>query len=479
MYCIDEDIKKASCAPLFLRYREEFKNLSDEILVLAALSNQARLSYHGIENTVQDFERANGLFEFLRQSGSDISSSYYLGMMYEEGHFVVQSDQKALEYYLEACSPVNLNHEWQVGFSKKQRSDMMVRVAKLIMNRGVIPTNIDVEFAYSSAIACLLSAAENGNSMAIGLLQCMKYMGSMCISPIELLDKANNEEVERIQQLIYCYGDAARLFPCLYEECLKWCATGEKIGDKKCIYLRAKYIIEEDNVRLTKYASKSQYYCFAEELYPIVRHCVPPRMEFEKKIKSQFIVHSQAHIKMEMDYISKFYHIADSSIEFQRIGDILIKFIEEHSIFEHCKPEAEESALLKIRKVLDEQRYNPAWEASAANKARKSSPRFYFQGSVELFSDEWIARRVSVQRTKTRGKDLYSNGAVLSINCTGRQYKSRVCGSTGKIYECNFTIGLDKSIVNWHCNCPAFAKYDKACKHLVASFYAARDFEKR
>lgn len=118
--------------------------------------------------------------------------------------------------------------------------------------------------------------------------------------------------------------------------------------------------------------------------------------------------------------------------------------------------------------------YNPNWEAKPYYNPEKPSAKFYYTGKASCFSDEWISRRVSVERTKTRGKILYETGSVLKFNKMGRSYQAVVRGSKGTLYNCNFTLDDNNNIKKWSCNCPAFFKYRKACKHLVAVFYVAR-----
>ena len=122
-------------------------------------------------------------------------------------------------------------------------------------------------------------------------------------------------------------------------------------------------------------------------------------------------------------------------------------------------------------------RYNSGYVAKPYYQPGKNPVRFYYQGDVSLFSEEWISRRVSVERTKTRGWYLYQSGSVLKLQRSqnGLEYLGIVRGSTGINYSCFFTLSKDGNIEKWHCNCPAFSKYKKACKHLVAMFYAARN----
>ena len=122
-------------------------------------------------------------------------------------------------------------------------------------------------------------------------------------------------------------------------------------------------------------------------------------------------------------------------------------------------------------------RYNSGYVAKPYYQPSKNPVRFYYQGDVPLFSEEWISRRVSVERTKTRGWYLYQSGSVLKLQRSqnGLEYLGIVRGSTGINYSCFFTLSKDGNIEKWHCNCPAFSKYKKACKHLVAMFYAARN----
>lgn len=119
--------------------------------------------------------------------------------------------------------------------------------------------------------------------------------------------------------------------------------------------------------------------------------------------------------------------------------------------------------------------YRSDWEASPVYQEGKVPARFYYDGEVPCFSEEWISRRVSVERTKARGKLLYETNGVLSLQHSGQSYQATVRGSSGFSYICNFSIDADGKIAAWHCSCPAFAKYPKACKHLVAAFYAARE----
>ena len=118
-------------------------------------------------------------------------------------------------------------------------------------------------------------------------------------------------------------------------------------------------------------------------------------------------------------------------------------------------------------------RYNSNWEAKPIYSPSKPPARFYYSGKVPCFSEEWISRRVSVERTKARGKALYETNGVLKLQRNGSSYQALVRGSSGFNYTCRFRIDSDEKIEAWHCNCPAFAKYPKACKHLVAAFYAA------
>lgn len=118
-------------------------------------------------------------------------------------------------------------------------------------------------------------------------------------------------------------------------------------------------------------------------------------------------------------------------------------------------------------------RYNSNWEAKPIYSPSKPPVRFYYAGKVPCFSEEWISRRVSVERTKVRGKVLYETNGVLKLQRNGSSYQALVRGSSGFNYICSFRIDSDEKIEAWHCNCPAFAKYPKACKHLVAAFYAA------
>lgn len=122
-------------------------------------------------------------------------------------------------------------------------------------------------------------------------------------------------------------------------------------------------------------------------------------------------------------------------------------------------------------------RYHSKWETTPVYRPDKPSAHFYYVGKVPLFSEEWISRRVSVERTKSRGKVLYETNGVLSLQHSGASYQAIVRGSSGFNYTCGFKISSEGRIDTWYCNCPAFSKYPKACKHLVATFYAAGEEE--
>jgi hypothetical protein len=105
------------------------------------------------------------------------------------------------------------------------------------------------------------------------------------------------------------------------------------------------------------------------------------------------------------------------------------------------------------------------------------SQQFYYQGPVEQFSEEWISRHVKREVTKGKGYDLYRYGHVLKFVKESDHYSTVVRGSTGIIYHCDFKLRNSTGRIEyWHCDCPAFESYEKACKHLVASFYAAVDY---
>lgn len=122
-------------------------------------------------------------------------------------------------------------------------------------------------------------------------------------------------------------------------------------------------------------------------------------------------------------------------------------------------------------------RYHSEWETSLTYHPDKPSVHFYYVGEVPCFSEEWISRRVSVERTKARGKALYETNGVLSLQRSESSYQAVVRGSSGFNYNCRFKISSDGKIDTWYCGCPAFSKYPKACKHLVAAFYAAGEEE--
>lgn len=122
-------------------------------------------------------------------------------------------------------------------------------------------------------------------------------------------------------------------------------------------------------------------------------------------------------------------------------------------------------------------KYDPALKASPYYDFRKAPARFYYQGKVRCFDEEWISRRVNVERTKSRGELLYQMGSVLSLRKDPykKSYMALVRGSAGNHYHCGFSLDDNDQIHEWFCDCPAFSTYPKACKHLVAVFYAARE----
>lgn len=119
------------------------------------------------------------------------------------------------------------------------------------------------------------------------------------------------------------------------------------------------------------------------------------------------------------------------------------------------------------------ERYNPNYEADTVYHSDRPSRSFYYQGEVPVFSEEWISRRVSVERVKSRGKSLYCRHHVLSFFVDNNYYHGLVHGDADKKYNCWFALDEDGSILDWNCECNAFKKYPKACKHLVALFYEA------
>ena len=155
---------------------------------------------------------------------------------------------------------------------------------------------------------------------------------------------------------------------------------------------------------------------------------------------------------------------------FELVGNLPPKIPAQNT---HAKTETAED---KLHSPDIEGIYNPSWEAKPYYNPEKPPAKFYHTGKAPCFSDEWISRRVSVERTKTRGKILYETGSVLKFNKMGRSYQAVVRGSKGTLYNCNFTLDDNNHIKKWSCNCPAFFKYRKACKHLVAVFYAARHY---
>lgn len=204
-------------------------------------------------------------------------------------------------------------------------------------------------------------------------------------------------------------------------------------------------------------------YCAMQKEYGI-GHIV----SINPKFKIMTIQFPKGDVNFDISYIGKSILAVSGQEETNKLKEIIDSMLDGNSIT------AQNLNGANCRHEPSSQ-YHSDWETSPVYHVGKVPARFYYVGEVPCFSEEWISRRVSVERTKARGKLLYETNGVLRLQHSGQSYQATVRGSSGFSYICNFSVDADGKIATWHCGCPAFAKYPKACKHLVAAFYAARE----
>lgn len=68
---------------------------------------------------------------------------------------------------------------------------------------------------------------------------------------------------------------------------------------------------------------------------------------------------------------------------------------------------------------------------------------------------------------RNRGEDYYYQGRVLKVFKNGNEYRSKVKGSDGDIYDVLITVD-DETMASYECSCP----YDDNCKHEYATLLA-------
>ena len=91
-----------------------------------------------------------------------------------------------------------------------------------------------------------------------------------------------------------------------------------------------------------------------------------------------------------------------------------------------------------------------------------------------LMRDE-IKKLATNETTYLRGTRYYSSQAVTNVkwNKANQQYFATVKGSN----DYNVSVSLqDNSVISHQCNCPAHAKHEGACKHVVALLLFISDY---
>lgn len=89
-----------------------------------------------------------------------------------------------------------------------------------------------------------------------------------------------------------------------------------------------------------------------------------------------------------------------------------------------------------------------------------------------------IRNEATNETVYTRGLRYYKNNAIINITWSNslKQYRAIVKGHS----EYVVTVDIEKNdSFHYNCNCPAYAKYAGACKHIVATLLFISDYTKR
>ena len=256
---LDIELKKTHTVVLLYKQNPQYKEVSEEILEYALISNTARAALFGLNGTKQSYERAFILFEYLFKQYSQPDIAYYLGYMYENGYFAEQDYDAAYRYYMLAATDANKNEN--LPYSQAQESaKAKFNLGKMMVNHHERINVKDIDSAYYWwAIGLYLCSADDGFQEAYNWL---KTLGSLdesnneenvaFMNPIPVFDKAKAGNVEAMFELANIYLSQYYMSDFSFDYALKWANKGYETGDKKCMQLYIALILGKDIVEYNK-----------------------------------------------------------------------------------------------------------------------------------------------------------------------------------------------------------------------------------
>lgn len=256
---LDMELKKAHTVVLLYKQNPQYKEVPEELLEYALISNTARAALFGLNGTKQSYERAFILFEYLFKQYSQPDIAYYLGYMYENGYFVEQDYNTAYRCYMLAATDANKNEN--LPYSQAQESaKAKFNLGKMIVNHHEKINVKDINSAYYWwAIGLYLCSADDGLREAYDWL---KALGSLYesnddenvafMNPLPVFDKAKAGDVEAMFKLANIYLSQYYMSDFSFDYALKWAKKGYETGDKKCMQLYIALILGKDIVEYSK-----------------------------------------------------------------------------------------------------------------------------------------------------------------------------------------------------------------------------------
>ena len=338
MYSIETEIEKIKQMIPYFKISAQYRELPEDILLHALLGNQGRASYFGIEPSIQDYERAYGIFTYLFRAYDDLSAAYYLGRMYQEGQHVITDYRKAFEYYLEAAAPSDLQKEWQMTFPDQEYSDLKVRIATLLLSGNAKITDCSADNMYATAIACLLSAASDKNRAAVDLLMNERekleppvgiYMRPTDLFLMGIIHQGSNEKIDSLieTELIKIFAAGADYIPSLLTDCIKISEMAAQNGNRDALVSYASFLLFEDIKRYDRYPDVVDYYHFSDKMKEIIYCFMTPRNLAEQFGNETLVVHSGKNVKAAMESIIKYYATIKDLDDISKIKAILVMFV--------------------------------------------------------------------------------------------------------------------------------------------------------
>ena len=328
---LEFELKRATVAAEKLG--KQYPGIVKADLARVLLHNQAKACFFGDETTVQNYDRAATIYEYLYKEYHDNYAAYYIARMYAEGLLYNQDLNKAIEYYKEALV---INVPYESG--NKENILALLKLGKIYLD-AYKTLDRDKDKHQLSGIAHILYACEIGEFPMDYAIEWAKItdndLRQLLYQWDAILQEANKGNQIAIFRIITTYSFLpSSIFA---DATMKWAEKGASLGIRFCEYSYCNLLYEKDKKSYLEYPGDYETYSFTDNVLEIINMIYEPNM-IEPLSKEILVVHSSSNIEKLFNKLVDYFHKYKDQQAAKEFSSLLLLIANETSSFHRPKP---------------------------------------------------------------------------------------------------------------------------------------------